>query len=94
MLFCIKVYLSYRLLKNELGPCFCHLSLATETGEFLSLTREFIVYEGDTQIVRISTDQSCMPKYNVILFIRSSGSQMNSAHFNSTSAAMDIMTLL
>ena len=73
---------------------FCHLSLATETGEFLSLTREFIVYEGDTQIVRISTGQLCMPKYNVILFIRSRGSQMNSAHFDSTSAAMTIMTLL
>jgi len=41
----------------------------------------------------ISADQLCMLKYNVILSIRSSGSQMISAHFDWTFLVMNIMNL-
>ena len=74
--------------------CYLESIFSSRKGRIFQLTGEFIAYERDTQTVDISAEQSYIPKYNVILSIRSSASLLISAHFDSTFLAMEPENLL
>ena len=74
--------------------CYLESIFSSRKGRIFQLTGEFKAYERNTQTVDISAEQSYIPKYNAILSIRSSASQLIFAHFDSTFLAMKSENLL